>query len=44
MAITIPLCINYQGKLTDNSGNPINSTVSMTFKFFDAATSGTPVD
>jgi hypothetical protein len=36
----IPQKINYQGYLTDNTGNPINGTRTMTFKIYDAASGG----
>ncbi len=36
----IPQRINYQGYLTDNAGNPINQSLSMTFRIFDAASGG----
>ena len=32
--------LGYQGRLTDASGNPINGTVSMTFKLFTQSTGG----
>jgi hypothetical protein len=35
-----PRTINYQGILTNSGGTPINSAVSMTFKFYDAASAG----
>jgi hypothetical protein len=38
---TIPQMINYQGKLTDNSGNPQNGNFNMTFKIFDDSIAGT---
>lgn len=37
----IPPLINYQGMLTDASGNPINGTVSVVFRIYDVATGGT---
>jgi hypothetical protein len=37
----IPYTINYQGYLTDNSGNPVNTNVSMTFKIYTTAAGGT---
>jgi len=37
----IPQKINYQGYLTDSGGNPINGTVSMEFRIYDAPTGGT---
>jgi hypothetical protein len=39
----IPETINYQGYLTDNSGNPIDTTVSMTFKIYTVASGGTAI-
>ena len=36
----IPKMINYQGMLTDNSGNPLNATVSITFKIYNDSLSG----
>lgn len=39
--ITIPQLINYQGKLTDNAGNPMpGPTYDMTFEIWDASSSG----
>jgi hypothetical protein len=40
-AITIPRLINYQGKLTDASGNPITGTKSLVFKVWDVLSAGT---
>ena len=37
----IPKLINYQGMLTDNSGNPLNGTYSITFKIYNAESDGT---
>jgi hypothetical protein len=37
----VPQVINYQGQLTDASGNPTNGTFTMIFKIFDAASGGT---
>jgi hypothetical protein len=37
---TIPETINYQGYLTDISGNPVNTTVSMTFRIYTVASGG----
>ncbi|MCL6465253.1 MAG: tail fiber domain-containing protein [candidate division WOR-3 bacterium] len=40
--ITIPNLISYQGKLTDNTGNPVpDSTYSITFRLFTTPTGGT---
>jgi PKD repeat protein len=36
----IPPTINYQGKLTDSGGVPIDGTVSMTFAIYNAPTGG----
>lgn len=36
----VPQVINYQGQLTDASGNPANGTFTMIFKIFDAASGG----
>jgi hypothetical protein len=36
----VPQLINYQGRLTDDLGNPVNGTVSMTFTIYDAAEVG----
>jgi hypothetical protein len=38
-----PMVINYQGYLTDSSGNPINDTLEMTFLIYDTAEGGTPL-
>jgi len=37
-AVAIPQLINYQGKLTDAAGNPLNTTVDMTFNIYDGTT------
>ncbi len=40
-AITIPKLLNYQGKLTNLAGNPVNdSTYSITFRLFAASSGG----
>ena len=36
----VPKTINYQGRLTDDLGAPVTSTVSMTFTIYDAETVG----
>src|SRR5688500_7134384 len=36
-----PAMFNYQGKLSDASGAPRNSPVSMAFRIYDAASGGT---
>ncbi|MBU0508783.1 tail fiber domain-containing protein [bacterium] len=38
---TIPQLVNYQGFLTDSDGSPLDTVVAMTFKMYDAASSGT---
>ncbi|MEO0134220.1 MAG: hypothetical protein ABIK72_05655 [candidate division WOR-3 bacterium] len=41
--IAIPLLLNYQGKLTDNVGNPVrDSFYSITFRLYTVSTGGTP--
>ncbi|MEO0097457.1 MAG: hypothetical protein ABIK78_05120 [candidate division WOR-3 bacterium] len=41
-AIAIPRMFNYQGKLTDATGNPVrDSTYSITFRFFKVSSGGT---
>ena len=37
----IPHLINYQGKLTDKDNKPIEGTHAITFRIYDAETSGT---
>jgi hypothetical protein len=36
----IPKLINYQGMLTDNSGNPLTGTYDITFKIYNAPSGG----
>ena len=36
----IPQLINYQGRLTDNAGNPQNGNFNMTFRIYDDSTGG----
>ncbi len=38
---SVPNLIDYQGKITDSSSNPITSSVSITFTIYDDATGGT---
>ena len=38
---TPPGRINYQGVVRDSSGVPLNGSVTMTFRFYDAASAGT---
>jgi hypothetical protein len=37
----VPQMINYQGTLTDASGNPVNGNKNMTFRIYDVANGGT---
>ena len=39
--MAVPSGINYQGALTDDQGNPITGTRTMSIKLYDAATGGT---
>jgi hypothetical protein len=41
--VLMPEMINYQGYLTDSGGNPINSTLEMTFSTYDVAEGGSPI-
>jgi len=41
VALGVPQYMNYQGVLRDNAGNLVTGTKAMTFKIFNAATSGT---
>lgn len=36
-----PSLVSYQGQLTDGLGNPLDTTVSITFRIYDAASGGT---
>jgi len=38
---SVPRLINYQGRLTDAAGNPLNGSYNMTFCLYAAATGGT---
>jgi len=40
-AQSVPNLIDYQGKVTDSDGNPINGTVSITFSIYADSTGGT---
>jgi len=40
-AAAVPEVINYQGYLTDAEGNPLNGSVAMTFRIYNAPTGGT---
>jgi hypothetical protein len=35
--------ISYQGRLADSGGTPVNDTVGMTFRIYNAATGGSPL-
>ncbi|MBI4569806.1 MAG: hypothetical protein HY719_15545 [Planctomycetes bacterium] len=35
-----PLKINFQGRLTDSTGAPVNGSREMNFRYYDAATNG----
>jgi PKD repeat protein len=39
-ALAVPKTINYQGRLSDFEGVPVNGTVSMTFAIYNAPTDG----
>jgi hypothetical protein len=39
-AADVPMLLNYQGRLTDPSGNPKNGTFTMQFAVYDAETGG----
>lgn len=36
----VPMMINYQGRLTDSLGKPLDTTVSMTFAIYDDSSAG----
>jgi hypothetical protein len=38
-----PQLLNYQGRLTDTNGDPLNGSYSMTFRIFDDSTAGTQI-
>lgn len=40
-AMTLPNMMNFQGRLTDSSGNPLNGSYDMQLKLWDAASGGT---
>ena len=40
-AQSVPMLINYQAKLVDDSNDPITGTVSVTFRLYDAVEGGT---
>ena len=37
---SVPHLINYQGRLTDTSGTPLNGSYAVTFRIYDAETAG----
>jgi hypothetical protein len=39
-AFAVPQLINYQGELSDSSGNPVSGDVSVTFTIYNAASAG----
>jgi len=41
LAFAIPGLISYQGKLTDNTGTPLEGTHNITFRLYNAASGGT---
>jgi hypothetical protein len=44
MAVSgVPEYMNYQGRLTNSSGEPLDTTVSMTFTIYDDSTGGNPI-
>ncbi|MCH7877759.1 MAG: hypothetical protein IH914_00390 [candidate division Zixibacteria bacterium] len=38
----VPPLINYQGELTDNTGNPLNGSFDFTFRLYNQPTGGAP--
>lgn len=40
---SVPLSLNYQGKLNDSSGNPVNGVISIEFNIYDVAVGGNPL-
>lgn len=38
---SVPMLINYQGRINNAAGQPFTGTVNLTFSFYSAATSGT---
>jgi len=39
----VPQLMNYQGRLTDDAGNPLDTTVSIVFTIYDDSTGGVPL-
>jgi PKD repeat protein len=42
-AFAVPQTINFQGRLADSGGAPVNGTVNITFSIYDVATGGIPL-
>lgn len=40
LSAEVPTLMNYQGRLTDDSGNPLDGTYSITFMLYDDSTGG----
>ena len=40
VALSVPSLINYQGRLTDSGGNPINNTLVIQFSIYEVSTGG----
>lgn len=38
--VSVPHLINYQGRLSDSSGNPLTGSYNVTFRIYDALTAG----
>jgi len=43
VAADVPLLINYQGKLLDAAGKPVDGNVNLEFAFYETATGGSPI-
>jgi hypothetical protein len=43
LAYAVPMMTNYQGTLKDVNGNPLNTSVSMTFSLYDTPGGGSPL-
>jgi hypothetical protein len=39
----MPETLSFQGRLTDNTGNPVNGPVNLTFRLYDAENGGTEI-
>ncbi len=42
LSAEVPALMNYQGRLTDNVGSPLNGTYSISFVLYDDSTGGAP--